>query len=651
MKKGILLFFLLVVSDCFSQTVYLSEDFASGTLPTGWTILNTQSPSVGWEFGDSLQSAGFNIIPNGYYAAINDDKYDNTAGTANMSQYCYLTTPAINCLNADSLRLEFDYYSEVDLNGDIYVKLAANGASFNYSYGLNENNVWAHFSWNIPASQYSSNLRIRFQYGDGGQKAKGFAIKNVRLFDPAALDMGIVRAFHGDIINTQNAMTGCRVKNNGLTTITSFDLTTYVDGVQSQVQNYSGIGIAYQTYKECLLTNPIPGLSPGTHTIRFVISNINGMLNDDDVSNDTIEFVVKAVPNLPERHPVVIDKTGAWCTYCADGSLRLDSALYNYPGSIGVAMHNGDMMDSLSSASWTGYQFFGSMIGGGYPKLSVDAYKFEEEVRVGFYPQDYSPYVAQRMCMYEPIGVELKNVSWDPNTQTVTATVEATVYDTIQEDIRPNLWVVADELYGLGTGWDQVNSANTWVGHPYYGLGNPIVGFHHHHVLLSMRGGPWGTQGLIPVPAYPGSVYQKTYSLAVPQVIWGASAQTNLIDYLNISLIGVVQKYNSDLTDRRILNATSGKLSDLINEVNEINSIDGISIYPTPAASEINFTSSGEAIVSISIVDLRGGLVFEKLINDNHASISTSGISNGLYIAKVRLANDKVVIRRCVVTH
>jgi hypothetical protein len=328
----------------------------------------------------------------------------------------------------------------------------------------------------------------------------------------------------------------------------------------------------------------------------------------------------------------------------------LDSALYNYPAAIGVAMHNGDMMDSTSSASWTGYRFFSAVIPGGYPQLSVDGYKFAGDNNVGFVPQDYSPHVLERLCMYEPIGVTIKDVQWDQSTQTVTATVEATVYDTVIGDLRPNLLVLADEVYGLGTGWDQVNSANTWVGHPYYGLGNPIVGFHHHHVLLSMRGGAWGTETLIPDTAYPGSVYQQTYSMHVSEVLPGASAQTNIVDVNNISLIGLVQNYNAaDVNDRRILNAKGGQLLTLLNSVNTLNSQDGVLIYPSPASTNLNFDSNKERILSVEIYDLRGILMLEKKVNDSHATLSTAALSPGIYIAKVKIENGSMLIRRCII--
>ena len=109
------------------QTIYLSEDFSAGSLPSGWTVFNQQSPCIGWEFGDSLESAGFPILPHGMYAAVNDNRYDNAAGTANLANWCYLYSPIIDCSVADSLRLEFDYFIPPDIDGRANVALSNGG--------------------------------------------------------------------------------------------------------------------------------------------------------------------------------------------------------------------------------------------------------------------------------------------------------------------------------------------------------------------------------------------------------------------------------------------------------------------------------------------------------------------------------------------
>ena len=650
MKKISLLILFFLKTSLYAQTIYLSENFSGMQLPLGWSMYNSQTPCVGWEFGDSLGSAGFVIPPNGTYAAVNDDKYDNSAGTANLSNKCYLTSPYINASTADSLHLEFDYFTGVDPYGEARVELSTNGVSYNYAYVLTDYSGWTHFSWNIPSSYFVNNFRFRIVYNDNDTKAKGLAVTNVLLTDPPTLDLGLKNVFHSDIIPCQNGQIGGEVINNGLTDVTSFAVNVYLDNNLVQTESYAGIDIAYQENYLFRISSGLPGISAGSHHFKFEIFDVNNQPTDANSSNNINEFDLKAVVDLPEHHPVVIDKTGAWCTFCAEGSLFLDSSVANYPNSIPVAMHGGDMMDS-ASLSFTGSQFASLFLLGGYPKLGVDVYKFSSLVNIGTSPWDYKPLVAQRNFMYEPIGVELSNVTWDPVNSVVQATVTATVYDTVADDLRINLWVLANEVYGTGTGWDQYNSANAYPGEPLYGWGDPIIGFHHKDVLLSMRGGSRGTVGIIPLPAYPGSVYQQTYSMQVPSIMPGSTGQTNVIDVNNISLIGLVQKYSNDINDCRILNAKSGALNSFLSDVDEMEHSQNLLVYPQPAKDFVVLQATSGKLKSVTIYSFDGKEVFNSTGSGTQFVLSTADFESGIYFMKVLLDSGSEEAMKLVVSN
>ena len=648
MKRVVFLLLLISSINSSAQTTLLFEDFSTGTLSASWSINNTLSPTVGWEFGTALESAGFNIPPYGTYAACNDDKYDNTAGTANLCEKSYLVSPIINCLGSDSLTISFDYYCEQDANGDGAVEFSSNGgSSYNFMFGLNESNSWAHFRLSIPTAFVTSAFRFRFAYSDNNSKATGLAVTNILLFDPPSFDLSIVKCFHSDIMPTQNAFTGYRVKNNGLTTITSFTANVFVDGLLNNSQNYSGLSINYQKELDVKIPAALNTMTAGIHSIRIEITNINGLQTDDDPINNESTFQIDAIANLPDRHPILLEKTGAWCTFCADASWQLDNTVATFPEAIGVSIHGGDMMDSASS-NWTGSIFASALYGGGYPKAGCDIYKFQEYNSLSTFASNYSKIAIERSLMYEPIGIQLKNVNWNSLTQTVTATVEASVYDTIYGDMRLNLWVVADELYGTGTGWDQTNGSNTVVGHPYYGLGDPILGFRHHKVLLSMVGGTWGSENIFPDTCYYGDVYQKTYSLQIPSVFWGASNQTNTIDSSNITLIGLAQKYDADILDRRIFNAISSPLSDLITSVPDLDSDKQITVYPNPSTENITVRTT-ETIDQIIISDGTGRIVLVSKTNSKQIQLSTETLPSGIYFILLEMKSGSVSRSRLVV--
>ncbi|MFZ7115382.1 MAG: T9SS type A sorting domain-containing protein [Bacteroidota bacterium] len=647
MKKALLFLSLLHFTNCFSQTILLSENFSSGTLPLNWITYNTQTPSVGWEFGTSLGSTGFNIPPYGTYAACNDDKYDNATGTANLCEKSFLISPVVNCSGTDSLTISFDYVASQNLNGDCAIEFSSNGTTFNYAYGLSESNSWTHYQINLPSAFRTANFRFRFYYSDNNTKASGLAVTNIVLYDPPSVDLEITRSFHSDIMPTQNAFTGYRIKNNGLNAITSFTENVFVDGILASTQNYSGLSLNFQKSDDYKISSAIGSMSPGMHTIGIELTNINGLAADENPGNNVNSFQANAIPDLPARHPVLLDKTGAWCTFCADGSLQLDNSIIAFPEAIGVAIHGGDEMDS-SSGVWTGGVFAGTLYSGGYPKAGCDAYKFPDYTSLATQPANFQNLALERSLMYEPVEVQLKDVIWNSTTQTVTATVEASVFDTVSGDLRLNFWVVANELYGTGPDWDQVNSSNTDVGHPYYGLGNPILGFRHHHVLMSMQGGAWGTDNIFPDSCVRGSVYRQSYSMQIPSTFWGAQNQTNLIDSSNITLIGLVQNYDADILNRRILNAVSAPLMSLITGTNDLDAENNISLYPNPVVN--NFTIRADDVVkSVSLYDGAGRIVSNQNYNSKQIVLFVNNISPGIYFVNIQLQSGKMIRKKIVV--
>ena len=86
---------------------------------------------------------------------------------------------------------------------------------------------------------------------------------------------------------------------------------------------------------------------------------------------------------------------------------------------------------------------------------------------------------------------------------------------------------------------------NTQAGHPFFGAGNPIIGFVHDRVVRAMLGGSWGSSGIIPGAVSAGEVYSTSYSHVV-------SGDQNV---QNLTVVGVIQRYDADTNQRHILNA------------------------------------------------------------------------------------------------
>ena len=77
--------------------------------------------------------------------------------------------------------------------------------------------------------------------------------------------------------------------------------------------------------------------------------------------------------------------------------------------------------------------------------------------------------------------------------------------------------------------------------------------------------------------------------------------------------------------------------------INEQNSPDfEVSVYPNPFESDFNIRYNGEGLMSVSIYDVAGKLIYNKdhLFTTPQKTISVDGISSGVYL--VRLQTNKL---------
>lgn len=77
--------------------------------------------------------------------------------------------------------------------------------------------------------------------------------------------------------------------------------------------------------------------------------------------------------------------------------------------------------------------------------------------------------------------------------------------------------------------------------------------------------------------------------------------------------------------------------------INEQNSPDfEVSVYPNPFESDFNIRYNGEGLMSVSIYDVAGKLIYNKdhLFTTPQKTISVDGISSGVYL--VRLKTNKL---------
>ncbi|MFN7956389.1 MAG: Omp28-related outer membrane protein [bacterium] len=554
---------LLVCATPLRAAVLLSQNFESGSPPSGWTRTQTV-PSVGWEFGTALGSTYFAIGSHTRYAASNDDAHDDSTHNANKADKDRLITPEVDLTPYAGLTvlLTFDYVQPSTYGSTGDVEFTINGGSFWTTITtVTPSTNWTQAT--VPLSDHTdaSTLQIAFRHNDHGGWADGFAIDNV-LIQTLARDVELAA-----ITNPSHVVLGsnsilAHVTNRGTTPVTSLAFSYRVNGGGAVNGTVSGLNIP--AGQSATITHPIPYnfASYGDYAVTATVTGVNGQ-SDLNSANDQASATISTASQLARKRVVLEQYTGAWCQFCPDGTVYWNDARAMAREVIGVSVHNADAMDIPDGDTVTNAFAFS------FPEGSVDRRLLPDEPSVAFTRGQWLNRIAESLADTSAAKVEITNVGFNAGTRQISGTVSVEFFGDDSGDLRLNLWVLEDGVVGVGNGYDQANFYNTQVGHPFYGAGNPIIGFVHDGVVRAMLGGAWGTAGVIPNGVQHGHTYQQSYQYVLPAGY----------DYQKIRLVGVLQRYGATATDREIVNAMQTGLFDIFADDFEDGNVNAWSNY------------------------------------------------------------------------
>jgi len=281
----------------------------------------------------------------------------------------------------------------------------------------------------------------------------------------------------------------------------------------------------------------------------------------------------------------------------------------------------------------------------GYPGAMIDRVLYDGFDKVPHTRSNnaWADHTALRVNASSPVDVSITH-TYNETTRVINATISADFVDYAGWDIRFNLFIVEDNVVGSGSGYDQVNYFNTTSGSPYEGLGNPIVGYKHRHVLRAVPSGVPGTSGVVPAIVNPGGQYSQSYTYTIPTTY----------DKSEMSLIGFLSYYNAtEPGNNDILNvATPVKVGIDENIANK--SLEG-DFFPNPVSDlgMLSFHLNNTESVLVEVRNMLGQQVKVvregKLTPGNHKfAVNVSDLSEGIYYVNIneqRLTKKIVVVK------
>lgn len=663
MKKFLLFAFAVATMyTATSQTTIFSENFSTG-IPGTWTLINNDGHTPASQV--SFVNAAW-IWDNNQYigqCALSTSWYSPAAASDD-----WLITPSIIIPSGSTnVLLLWDATAASSQYADGYeLKIATNHGNTISDFTTTLFSVaHEHAYWNtrsLDLSSYAGDT-ITLAWRNNSNDMELLAVDNIKIKSNVPNYNLQHTAFDSYIYmrpNESNQLTG-DIYNLGFQTVTGFKLNYSTNGSSTVSATINGISIPPYTSYHYTYPNNFSPSSVGGYNLKMWASDINGSFADSDHSNDSLTRFIQAISNNVNKRPVMEEFTGAWCGYCPDGNLKLAGAVSGLPALIPVSIHSqnggGASADKMNCTEGETRVNTYSI---GFPSGILDAVYYLDESDVAFdristswTDNSWLDKANFRMPMASPANVSLVNKTYNTGTRQLSVTVRADFLANVTGDYRLNLYLTEDSIVGSGAGYDQHNyfsnsssGGSAWSGSPYASLADPVVGWAHNHVLRKAIGGAWGDAGIIPSTVTSGSNYTKTYSYILPQT-WRENY---------VSLVGIVEEYNSDYKYRNILNAEEAKLTGTvgIEPVNRDN-FASVSVYPNPASNllKIGFELKENSTLIAFVTNALGQKIadiYNGDVNTGEHTLSwyTENVANGIYFVTLKTETSEIT-RRFVV--
>ena len=303
----------------------------------------------------------------------------------------------------------------------------------------------------------------------------------------------------------------------------------------------------------------------------------------------------------------------------------------DYPGQVfGVYIHvAGDPM-SFNNGINTEFGSFGT------PTYMVDRVLFSGQSSEVVSTANMQNFVLDQLSASAPLSMNIV-ADYNANTREISGTLTADFTEAISGDMRFLLYVTEETVVG-GSAYNQANYYNSVAGSPLEGLGNPIVGYEHRHVLRDLPLGHLGLEGSVPASVNAGESIAQSFSFTLPPEI----------DETEIRLIGSVANYGTNAGERALLNSGILDFSDmtLVSIQNPDRLTEQLHISPNPATDLVRISSPESIGVprSLEIHDIAGRVVFssnESLQQDMY--IQTNELGRGIFTILIETDKGRAV--------
>ncbi len=347
------------------------------------------------------------------------------------------------------------------------------------------------------------------------------------------------------------------IVSHGTNAISSFDYTYNINGTGA----YSGrttldtptpagkLNYSKNTY----IT--IPAINnTGKYNLEVAITKVNGAANTNAQASATGVFSI--VDDMPVHRPVMEEHTGLWCGYCVRGFAAMKYMSETYPDDfIAISYHNDgrpsscpDYMEIMSSSNFPN-------AGNGYPYcyldrvIGCDPYWGTQGSGFGI-EKDWKA----RRDVETPASIYVKANWHDAYNKQIDVETSVNFVKAADGEYQIAYALLANDLYGSGTGWNQINYYNTVYDASAYipqmrqflganGASSTVSGLHFDDVVI-LAPDVKGVSGSLPSSISVGDLMTHKYTFNAENAV--NTRGTSLVQNVNnLYVVAMLKKVSN----------------------------------------------------------------------------------------------------------
>ena len=320
MKKTLLFAFAILFATATmaqNRAVLLQESFDGTSMPTGWTISGQPN---NWSVSGTNNAGG---EPNEMHLTWSPQFNGMTR----------LVSPAVNLTGVNSVIFSFKHALD-NYSGSNTIGIATSsdgGTTWNqgWSQGYSTSSSWSVSQEITTPDMGLANVQFCIFFNGSSYNINDWFFDDILIFSLENLDINLTGVTLSDFVGSGTIQFGITVFNMGTTNVNSIEASYQVEGFGAVTETFT-VNIPSLGTSTLNFTTPTT-LAPGSYNVNYSINLVNGQ-EDDNADNNVLSKAVNVAVATAHRYPMIEHFSSSTCGPCVQPNTVMHNFCNNNEG-------------------------------------------------------------------------------------------------------------------------------------------------------------------------------------------------------------------------------------------------------------------------------------------------------------------------------